>query len=188
MATSTTVSLPVLQTFQQGKGSGNFGMPDFDQLNKLVTQINNLSGNGTLAGVMGLGIGFKTVSTAPTANNLAAVAGDLALATDEVTINLTAVLGAGATYTLPTVAAVVAAFAANGIKVQVGSSYKLRIANESSANFAWTLTADSGATWTLAGTSQAVAQHAVGEWQVLFTSLTAGTMTSMGGYALTQAP
>lgn len=73
-----------------------------------------------------------------------------------VALEMTGVLGADATATLPTVADLVALFGVQGNGGQFG--YVLRVINNSSANFAWTVSAGSDAAWTLIGT-MTVAQH-----------------------------
>lgn len=84
----------------------------------------------------------------------------------DVTIDMTAALaGAGALNT-PTAAQIVAAIP----NAQPGFAYNLRIINNSSGAFAWTLTAGSGVT--LNGT-MTIAQNAFRDFYVAVTSLTA---------------
>lgn len=92
---------------------------------------------------------------------------------DEVTLNLTGTLAAGANATLPTVANLVAALPAPA----AGQSYKLRIINSSSGAFSWTVTTNTG--WTLNGT-MTVADNTWREFYLTLTSLTAATLQSVG--------
>jgi hypothetical protein len=89
-----------------------------------------------------------------------------------VDLAMTGTLGAGANAQLPTVAAMVLALHCP----TVGTSYRLRIINESSANFAWTVTTNTG--WTLTGT-MTIAQNTWREFVVTLTSLTAATLQSV---------
>lgn len=66
----------------------------------------------------------------------------------ETVLDLTGTLAAGAALTLPTVASLLATLTPN--QTAVGSSIIFRVVNHSSANFAWTVTTNTG--WTLNGT------------------------------------
>ncbi len=79
---------------------------------------------------------------------------------------LSGTLGAGANVQLPTVADLVAALP----NAKVGASYRLRIINASSANFAWTVTTNTG--WTLVGT-MTIAQNTWREFVVTIPSILA---------------
>lgn len=129
---------------------------------------------------------YNAVSTAPTTNNLNLTAANISGGNTAVFLNLTAALGAGATATLPTVAALVTAMAGEGISVVPGASYELDIYNSSSGNFAWTTTTNTG--WTLQGTAQTIAQNTVRKYIVTFTSLTAAVLQSLGEFTVTAAP
>jgi len=85
-----------------------------------------------------------------------------------VDLALTGTLGAGAAITLPTVANLLAALPG----AYVGQTYRLRIINESSANFAWTVTTNTG--WTLNGT-MTIAQNTWREFIVAITSVASAT-------------
>jgi hypothetical protein len=89
-----------------------------------------------------------------------------------VDLALTGTLGAAGAATLPTVANLVKSMWA----AKVGDSYRLRVINESSANFAWTMTTATG--WTLTGT-MSIAQNTWREFIVTLTSLTAATLQSV---------
>lgn len=89
-----------------------------------------------------------------------------------VDLNMTGALGAAATATLPTVAALVAALHTP----TVGTSYRLRVVNSSSGAFSWTVATATG--WTLNGT-MTVAQNTWREFVVTLTSLTAATLQSV---------
>src|SRR5882672_969657 len=86
---------------------------------------------------------------------------------EQTVLNLTGTLGAGAALTLPTVASILAALTPQ--QAVVGSSVSLRIVNSSSAAFAWTVTTNTG--WTLAGTSQAIAQNVWQDYIVTITTI-----------------
>lgn len=79
-------------------------------------------------------------------------------------LSLTGTLGAGAALTTPTATALIAALGGYGI---VGNTYVLRFINNSSANFAWTITAGAGVTVT--GTAT-VAQNVWREYLVTVTA------------------
>jgi hypothetical protein len=92
---------------------------------------------------------------------------------DLVDLAMTGTLGAGANAQLPTVANLLQSMYAPA----VGSSYRLRIINRSSANFAWTVTTNTG--WTLTGT-MSVAQNTWRDFVVTITSLTTATLQAVG--------
>lgn len=92
---------------------------------------------------------------------------------NEVTLNLTGTLTGAANAQLPTVAALVAAIP----DAVVGQSYKLRIINSSSGNFAWTVTTNTG--WTLGGT-MSIAQNTWRDFYVTLNTLTAATLQQTG--------
>lgn len=89
-----------------------------------------------------------------------------------VDLALTGALGAGANAQLPTVASMVAAMH----NPATGASFRLRIINQSSGAFAWTVTTNTG--WTLAGT-MTIAQNTWREFVVTLTSATAATLQSV---------
>lgn len=91
----------------------------------------------------------------------------------DVTINLTGTLGAGANVQSDTAAAIVAAIP----NAHAGFSYRLRIINSSSANFAWTLTTNTG--MTLTGT-MSIAQNTLRDFYVTLTTLTTVTIQAIG--------
>lgn len=111
---------------------------------------------------------FKTNSaTTDTTLNVSDISGHGA-----VDLALTGTLAAGRACTLPLVADL--ALTLDGIIV--GTSYRLRICNQSSANFAWTVTTNTG--WTVTGTAT-IAQNTWREFVVTFTSLTAATLQNV---------
>jgi len=100
-----------------------------------------------------------------------------ALLGQDVTIDMAGTLTAGATLTLPTVAALVAAI--NAVtKFNVNMRIKLRVVNSGAGAFAWTVTTNTG--WTPNGT-HTVAQGAVRDYYISFQSETAATFTSRNG-------
>lgn len=101
---------------------------------------------------------------------------------EDVYLNITGTLGAGANIQMPTAAAIVAAIP----NVTSGQSYKLTIINASSANFAWTVTTNTGIT--LTGTAMTIAQTTKREFLVTVTSLTTVTLQSLGQITLSAVP
>lgn len=89
------------------------------------------------------------------------------------TILLSGTLGAGANVQSDTAAAIVAAIP----NARAGMSYRLRIINASSANFAWTLTTNTNVT--LTGT-MTIAQNTWRDFYVTLTSLTAVAIQAIG--------
>lgn len=93
-----------------------------------------------------------------------------------VVLNLTGTLAAAANVTTPTASAIWAAIG----NAQAGQSYVLRIINNSSGAYAWTLVGGTGVT--VSGTAS-VAQNVSREWLVTLTSSTAVTMQNIGSGA-----
>ncbi len=108
------------------------------------------------------------LATAPTANNLNLTAANIIGGMISVDLILSAALGAGATATLPTAAALVAAIPG----AYAGMSYDLFVSNASSGAFDWTMTTNTG--WTLSGT-QTVAQNTWRKFVVTLTNVTASS-------------
>lgn len=94
---------------------------------------------------------------------------DVATAIGTVILDLTGTLGAGASLQLPTVAALQSTLAES----YTGQTYILRIINNSSAAFVWTITTNTG--WTLAGTVT-IAQNTFRDF--LVTIISAGSHTA----------
>jgi hypothetical protein len=92
----------------------------------------------------------------------------------EVTLNLTGTLTGASNATLPTVANLIAAISPTAV---AGQTYKLRIINSSSGNFAWTVVTNTG--WTLTGT-MSVADNTWRDFYVTITSGTTATLQSVG--------
>lgn len=91
----------------------------------------------------------------------------------EITLGMTGTLGGAANAQLPLVATLQAAVP----NPFTGQTWKLRIINASSANFAWTVTTNTG--WTLTGT-MSIAQNTWRDFYITFTSATAATLQSVG--------
>ena len=106
-----------------------------------------------------------TTSTTLTAANISGGVASVDLA-------LTGALGGAANATLPTVASLVLALHSP----TVGTAYRLRITNQSSGAFAWTVLTNTG--WTLAGT-QTIAQNTWREYVVTLNTLTTATLQSV---------
>ena len=92
---------------------------------------------------------------------------------ESVVFDCTGTLGSGQTITPPTVANLIAAIP----NAFVGQTYRLRVMNRSSANFAWTIGAQTG--YTLTGT-MTIAQNTYREFLVTLTSLKAIVFQSLG--------
>jgi hypothetical protein len=98
-------------------------------------------------------------------------------------VNLTGTLAAAANVRFPTALDIINALTPDdGSIALVGATYRLRIANFSSANFAWTSITNTGLT--LVGT-QTIAQNACRDYQIKVTSQSTVTITSLGSNALT---
>lgn len=90
-----------------------------------------------------------------------------------VDLAMTGTLGAAGAATLPTVANLIASM----WEPKIGATYRLRVINRSSANFAWTMTTNTG--WTLTGT-MSIAQNTWRDFVVTLTSLAAATLQAVG--------
>ncbi len=95
-----------------------------------------------------------------------------------VVLQMTGVLSAVGALTLPTVANLVAALPV----AATGQNYVLRIMNQSTGNFDWTVTTNTG--WTLSGNMNIPAGSYM-DYQVQLTSLTAATLTAIDSLAMT---
>ena len=91
---------------------------------------------------------------------------------------LTGTLGSGQALTLPTVANLLAALPASVINTPIGLTWQLRVINNSSGAFPWTVTTNTG--WTLSGV-QTVANGTFRDYVLTITSATTATLTSVGG-------
>lgn len=111
-----------------------------------------------------------TTNTATTDATLAAA--NISGGRASVDLALTGGLAAGSALTLPTVANLLATMDGP----TVGSTYRLRITNQSSGNFAWTVTTNTG--WTLTGT-MTIAQNTWREFTVKITSTSAATLQNV---------
>lgn len=95
---------------------------------------------------------------------------------NDLTLNMTGTLGAGAALTLPTVAALLATLP-NAVP---GQSWNFRLLNTGGGAFAWTLTTSAG--WGTLGGTQSVAQNTWRDFIITITSVSAatGTVQSVG--------
>ena len=144
------------------------------------------------SGAFGIGFApqqlYTPIATAPTANNLNLTAAQLGSVLGQVTINLTATLGADATLTLPTVAALTSAMENAAVPVSDGKTFALSVMNNSSATHQWTVTTG-GSGWTLSGT-MTIAQNTQRNFFVTITSVANQTATiqSVGQFAIGSPP
>jgi hypothetical protein len=117
---------------------------------------------------------FNTNSTAVAATLTAA---NIAGGGSSVDLALTGTLTGAAAITLPTVAALVPSL----FSPSVGTTYRLRIINESSGAFAWTVTTNTG--WTLTGT-MSIAQNTWREFVVTITGVGASPTATLQSVAV----
>ncbi len=131
---------------------------------------------------------YVAIATGISSNNLTLSGPEVTGGSVLKIIDFTETLSADASLTLPSVATVVTAMKAAGLVPVAGMTWVLRVMNDQSGSYNLTLTADSGPTWTLSGTAQTVAKTTYRDWLVTLTSLTAGTMQSLGEVTFTAAP
>jgi hypothetical protein len=112
--------------------------------------------------------------TNPATSGTTLTGANIAAAASMIDLQMTGTLGAAANAQLPTVAALVTALKTDALGV--GISYRLRIANASSAAFTWTITTNTG--WTLNGT-MSIPQNTWREFIVTLNSLIAATLQSV---------
>lgn len=112
-------------------------------------------------------------NTASNTTGFTATAAQVSGGVATVAFALTGTLGSGQNLQLPTVANLVAALHAP----TVGTSYRLRIINESGGAFSWTVTTNTG--WTLTGTVT-IAQNTWREFTITLNSLTTATLQNVG--------
>jgi len=152
----------------------------------------NLSVSGTLTvgGVAQAGPAhaYNAITTAVGSNNINLTGANITGGWLLVAADVQTVISAGCTLTLPSVAATVTAMEAAGFTPIAGMTYELDVYNDQSGSYNFTLTADTGATWTLAGTAQTIAKGTMRRYLVTLTSLTAGTMQSLGEFTVAAAP
>lgn len=139
-----------------------------------------LAAFGTAAAVAAIVAAYGSVLNLPNGQyhadtstaGFTATGGEVAGARD-VVLDLTGTLVGAASLQLPTAAALVAAVP----DAVVGETYVLRVLNNSSGAFAWTLTTNTGIT--LNGTVT-INQNQWREWLVTLTSLTAVSLQNIG--------
>jgi len=131
---------------------------------------------------------YNAVTTSVGSNNIPLTGANLTGGWIYVAMDVTTVISAGCTLTLPSVAATVVAMKAAGLSPVVGTSWLIDIYNDQSGAYNFTLTVDTGATWTLSGTAQTIAKGTLRSYVVTLTSLTAGTIQSLGGFTVVAAP
>ena len=108
-------------------------------------------------------------NTASNTSSFTATAANISGGTADVDFALTGTLAAAGVLTLPTVASIVGALHA----ATQGTTYTLKIINQSAANFAWTVTTNTG--WSLTG-NMVVPAGTWTEFALTLTSLTAATL------------
>lgn len=134
---------------------------------------------------------YNAVTTALGSNNLNMAAASLTGGSVLTVFDYTATTSGStaSTFTLPSVAAVVAAMKTAGINPVAGMTYELDVMNDQgTGTITYTLTPDTGATWTLAGTAQTIANGTMRKYLVTLTTLTAGTMQSLGEFTIAAKP
>lgn len=145
----------------------------FTDLVEVAREVGNLSFKGTMAQLQDFLVGPMTEYSVDTSTAGFTAAGAVVAGANNVTLNLTGTLGAGAALTLPIATDIVAAIP----NARIGKTYRLRIINRSGANFAWTVTTNTGIT--LTGT-MTIAQNTYREFDVTLDSLTAVSLQSLG--------
>lgn len=115
---------------------------------------------------------FASFKTNTATGDATLAAANISGGSASVDLAMTGALAAGGALTLPTVANLAATLPG----LTIGHSYRLRICNQSSNNFAWTVTTNTG--WTVTGTAT-IAQNTWREFVITFTSLTAATIQNV---------
>jgi len=131
---------------------------------------------------------YNKVTTAVASNNIGLTGANVTGGSLITFMDVQTTISAGCTLTLPSVTTVVNAMKAAKISPVVGQTYELDVYNDQSGSFNFTLTADTGATWSLLGTAQTIAKGTVRKYLVTLTSLTTGSMQSLGEFTVTAAP
>ena len=145
-------------------------IPAFDVLNELNNIINQINTNFAQQNAPGAAIYAANTATSGATAAAASIGGP---GVAQAVLDMTGTLGAGANLTLPTAALL----AAQIPQLQVGTSWRLRIINDSSANFAWTVVAGAGDT--LTGTAT-IAQNAWRDFLVTCTAVATPAFTFQG--------
>ncbi len=133
---------------------------------------------GLIQAILGINPLQECIFNAATNTTAFTAAGSQISGAAQVFFNLSGTLGAGQALTLPTVANLIAALPAAVQASPVGLTWQLRVINSSGGAFAWTVTTNTG--WTLAGTSQAIAQNTWQDYVVTITSATTATLQAAG--------
>ena len=131
---------------------------------------------------------YNKVTTAVASNNIGLTGANVTGGSLITFMDVQTTISAGCTLTLPSVTTVVNAMKAAKISPVAGQTYELDIYNDQSGSFNFTLTADTGATWSLLGTAQTIAKGTVRKYLVTLTTLTTGSMQSLGEFTVTAAP
>lgn len=117
--------------------------------------------------------------TARTDTAAATLTAAQAVGAQQVVVNMTGALAAGAALNLPATAALIAALPwTDPNVVKVGTSFVLRVINNSSGAYAWTLTAGDANT-TISGTAT-IAQNTFRDFLVKVASATTITIQNIG--------
>jgi hypothetical protein len=144
---------------------------------------------GSIDGSLGVSVVVEGIEAAVNAPNVsysaaantvgftatpAQVAGPVPAPDDNVYLDLTGAVGAGANIQLPTVAALAATLQ----NLVAGQSWMVRILNHGSASTAWTVTTNTG--WTLNGT-MTIALNTWRDFLITMTSSSAAVIQNLGG-------
>ena len=163
----------------------------FQQIAAGDVQIAPLPGTASLAvklrNLLRLDVQDSAYVVATNTTSFAATAAQVNSANTYNVLNLTGTLGAGATLTLPTVAALAVNNATYGSfgydpASGVADAFILDIYNSSGGAYSWTVAIGTG--WTLNGTLT-IAQNTYRRFQCVWTSTTAITGQSLGQFAVT---
>ena len=131
---------------------------------------------------------YNKVTTAVSSNKIGLTGANVTGGSLITFMDVQTTISAGCALTLPSVTTVVNAMKAAKISPVAGQTYELDVYNDQAGAFNFTITADTGATWSLLGTAQTIAKGTVRKYLVTLTSLTTGSMQSLGEFTVTAAP
>ncbi len=186
--TSTSKSENVLQSYAVPGGTIYQGF--FRSPGAVPTWSSGLAFAPTLSGPQQV---YNAVTTAMTSNNANLAAASLTGGSLLVAVDYTGTSSGGGanTLTLPSVAATVTAMKAAGLNPAAGQTWELDLFNdEGTGTGTLALLVDTGATWTLVPSSASTIAKTVAMQRLIITltTLTAGTIQSLGTYTTVAAP
>ena len=167
-----------------GVTSGFYPIPAGGVVEFFTTAVNTWH---TIAAPSPIAVAYNAASNT---TGFTATGAQICAAVDKTYLNLTGTLASGQSITLPSVAVVVSAMQAAGLNPQAGQTWELEIQNNSSGSYSWTLAVDAGTTWgsSITGATAAFAKGVAGRFLFTLTSLTAGTVRTLGQFTIAVAP